>query len=333
MADLDKETAEEAYKAFGEEDSSLDAWEAEAGNDDLVEKEPTGQDVDTELDGGKTKKEPPMISGNSGMVDLINGKLTREQAKELTCPEYDSFDDVVDGNGIRAERLAEYTSVIPFWYKSYKDGKEKMGTIPKYPQFADLFGVKDTASISMGDVLRKFAPEHYDSVMSADRESDLLAKCAGEIIARRGLDFSRKLDEDDYAVLERNGVKDPRKYGTVSDITGIGAAVMEVDPDEHCVYNADYAEAVSGMFGGPEDGSEVEVVSLDEVLGCLDPKVLKGLVGKDRNDIVEVEADYGDDNADEDTTFVPFDMDRKPGSIFRAMRDSGTQPDTEVKKW
>lgn len=341
MANLDKETAEEAYKAFEEQAGDIDAWEAAVAE--------TADEVDEETDEG-TKEElketveetaeketepehkvEPDVPGDTSKVGLINSRLTREQAKCLTVPDYDDFDDVVDGRGVRPERLAEYTSVIPFWYKSFKDGTEKMGMLPKYPRFLARFDVSEASSISMGDVLKEFAPKLRDSLMDADLDADRLAKSGGEIIARSGLDFSRKLDEDDYAILERNKVKDFRKYKTVADVTGLHEDIMNVDPDEGCVYNADYAAAMAG-FGGGDDGAEVEVVQLDDVIGGLNPKFLKGFLGKNASEIKEV--DGGIPEEEESEPFMPFSSGKpsEPGSIFKAMQraDAEQKPD---KPW
>lgn len=337
MADLDKETAEEAYRAFEQEAEDIGAWTAEVDGVQPEKKEETPEDTpetpeETPEDTPEEKKVESDIKGDTSKVGLINSKLTREQAKRLTVPDYDEFDDVVDGNGVRPERLAEYTSVIPFWYKSFKDGTEKMGTLPKYPRFLDRFGVTDATSISMTDVLKEFNPKLHDSLMDKDMEADRIARAGGEIIARRGLDFSRKLDDEDYAILERNGVKDCRKYRTVAEVAGISESVMDVDPDEGCVYNADYAEAMAGMCGDDAGASDVEVVSLDDVIGGLDPKFLKGFLGKNASEIKEVDSEIPEE--EEAEPFMPFASGKQaePGSIFRSMQQaSGEQkPD---KPW
>lgn len=330
MANLDKETAEEAYRAFEEQAGDIDTWEAEVnasagepgdadGNDAGDAPGHPGEPGDVPESGHAAARDIP---GDSSKVDLINGRLTREQAKRLTVPDYDEFDDVVDGNGVRPERLAEYTSVIPFWYKSYKDGTVKMGTLPKYPRFLDRFGVSDASGISMGDVLKEFAPKLYSELMERDMDADRLAKSGGEIIASRGMDFSRKLDEEDYKILERNGVKDFRKYRTVAEVTGLNEEIMEVDRDAGCVYNADYAEAMSGFCGDESGGKEVDVVSLDEVIGGLDPKFLKGFLGKNAAEIKEDDDEIPDDEDGE--PFMPFSAGKmpEPGMIFKSMRQA-----------
>ena len=330
MADLDRETAEEAYRAFEEQAGDIDTWEAEvdasagepgdADGDDAGDSPGhSGEPGDAPEPGNATARNVP---GDSSKVDLINGRLTREQAKRLTVPDYDEFDDVVDGNGVRPERLAEYTSVIPFWYRSYKDGTEKMGMLPKYPRFLDRFGVSDASSISMGDVLKEFAPKLHHELMERDMDADRLAKSGGEIIATRGMDFSRKLDEEDYKILERNGVKDFRKYRTVAEVTGLNEGIMEVDRDAGCVYNADYAEAMSGFCGEDSGSGEVEVVFLDEVIGGLDPKFLKGFLGKNAAEIKEVEDAIPADEGSE--PFMPFSTGKtpEPGSIFKSMQQA-----------
>jgi hypothetical protein len=337
MADLDKETAEEAYKAFEEQAGNIDAWEAAVDENTEEDKEETKEETKEEPEvSAETEPEPerkvePDVPGDTSKVGLINSKLTREQAKRLTVPDYDEFDDVVDDKGVRPERLAEYTSVIPFWYKSFKDGTEKMGMLPKYPRFLDRFGVSEASRISMGDVLKEFSPKLYEQLMDADMDADRLAKSGGEIIAKRGLDFSRKLDEEDYKILERNGVKDFRKYKTVAEVTGLSEGIMDVDPDEGCVYNADYAEAMAGLTGNSED-ADVEVVSLDDVIGGLNPKFLKGFLGKNASEIREADADIPEE--EESEPFMPFSSGKpaEPGSIFKAMQqaESEQKPD---KPW
>ena len=323
MADLDREIAEEAYMAFEKQAEDIDAWEAatdDAGKSRETPGETPGETpAETDKDGVRSRP-APAVSGDSDRVDIINRHLTREQAKELTRPDYDEFDDVVDGSGIRPERLAEYTSVIPFWYRSYRDGQEKMGMLPKYPRFLDLFGVNEASAISMSDVMGRFAPELHRDLMERDRDADRLARAGAEIIARRGIDFSRQLDEDDYSVLERAGVKEPRKYRTVAEVTGISRSVMDVDPGQGCVYNADYAEAMSGMFGGGAGDDGIEVVSLEEVIGGLDSKFLKGFLGKNADEIRETGDGIPDGEAAQ--PFVPFSAVRAdgPGEILRSMR-------------
>lgn len=346
MAELDKATADEAYRAFEEQAGDIDAWAAAVDADVGEQQEADGKEPEDELEhpaetGAGTEPEPEPepsagtprdVQGDATKVELINSKLTREQAKRLTVPDYDEFDDVVDGTGIRPERLAEYTSVIPFWYKSYKDGTEKMGMLPKYPRFLARFGVTEASSISMGDVLKEFAPKLHSDLMERDMDTERLAKSGGEIIARRGLDFSRKLDDDDYKILERNGVKDPRKYKTVADVTGLNESIMDVDPGVGCVYNSDYADAMSGLCGGDSGSADVEVVSLDDVIGGLDPKFLKGFLGKNASEIKEVESEISDEGESE--PFMPFGSGKpsEPGSIFKAMQrgDSGKLGD---KSW
>lgn len=302
MADLDMDTAEKAYEAFSEQDSSLDSWTAEVVSEtDAPAPEQPGDGQEKTVGETRTVEEVPVRKADTA-------KLTREQAKELTMPDYDTFDDVVDSDGICPDRLAEYTSVIPFFYTSFRSKKEKMGTLPKYPRFLALFGVDDPAEISMADVLKHFSPGMYESYMEADSDADCLAKSAGEIIARNGFDFSRKLGEEDYRILERNGVKDPGKYLTVADVTGISAETMAYDKDSGVVYNSDYEAAMGEMFGSSCAAGSESVVSLDELFSGLDPKVLKGIIGKDVSDIHETEPEYDDEGDGEDPSpFIPFD--------------------------
>ena len=108
--------------------------------------------------------------------------------------------------------------------------------------------------------------------------------------------------------------------------------LMDVDPDEGCVYNADYAEAMAGMCGDDAGASDVEVVSLDDVIGGLDQKFLKGFLGKNASELKEV----GDEIPEEGVAepFMPFAAGKhgEPGSIFRSMQKaSGEQ--TPDKPW
>jgi len=313
MGMLDQKTIDEADRAFDEQENSLSEWEADVKKDDDETVTSEGKSNSDSDDGtGDSADERPAteirVDVRTAAKTEPSGKLTREQAKELVMADYADFDDVVGDSGIDPEKLAEYTSVIPFWYKSFRDGKEKMGTMPKYPLFLDLFGVTEATSISMGDVYRKFAPEKYESDMKADEQADRLARAAGEIVSRRGLDFERKLDDDDYEILEKAGVENPRKYRTVSEVTGMNPGVMEYDGSSNVVYNADYAEAMGGFIGDETDG-EVEVVSLESVIAGLSPKFLKGFIGKDAGEIREVYDGPEEDESGE--PFVPFDLSPK----------------------
>ena len=362
MAELDRKIADEAYKAFAGEDGNLDEWAAEVdsaspepsgetGKEEAKEEEPGETAVPPGADAGddgpaedekpetetkdETKDEKPVPETAEGMskVDLINSRLTREQAKKLTLPLYDDFGDVVCKDGIRPERLAEYTSVIPYWYKSYKDGTEKMGTLPKYPRFLARFGATEASSISMTAVLKEFAPELHDQFMDADRDAECLAKSASIIIAKRGLDFSRKLVDDDYDIMEKNGVKNPRKYKTVAEITGMNTAVMDVDPDIECVYNPDYADAMERMVRGEtDDAGAEEVVSLESVMGNLDPKIFKGFMGQNASDVKELSP--GDAKEEAPEPFMPFSSGKpaEPGRIFQSMQKQ-EKKDTSEKPW
>lgn len=314
MGMLDQKTIDEADRAFDEQVYTLSDWEADVRKDDEA-----GNTVPEAGSGGETADEPAGSGGESRTVEIkVNvkpaandgpvGKLTREQAKGLVRADYSDFGDVVGESGIDPDRLAEYTSVIPFWYKSFRDGKEKMGTMPKYPLFLDLFGVTEVTSISMGDIYRKFAPEKYEADMKADEQADRLARAAAEIVAKRGLDFGRELDEEDYGMLEKAGVDDPRKYRTVAEVTGLNPGVMEYDDSTNVVYNADYAEAMGGFMGQDTDG-DVEVVPLEDVIAGLSPKFLKGFIGKEAGEIREVYDGPAEDGDDE--PFIPFDMDGK----------------------
>jgi hypothetical protein len=97
------------------------------------------------------------------------------------------------------------------------------------------------------------------------------------------------------------------------------------------VYNADYAEAVAGLTGNSED-ADVEVVSLDDVIGGLNPKFLKGFLGKNASEIREADADIPEE--EESEPFMPFSSGKpaEPGSIFKAMQqaESEQKPD---KPW
>lgn len=313
MGMLDQKTIDEADRAFDEQETSLSEWEADVKKDDDELVTSDGKSNSDSDDGaGDSAGERPAteikVDVKTAAKPEPSDKMTREQAKELVMADYSDFDDVVGDSGIDPEKLAEYTSVIPFWYKSFRDGKDKMGTMPKYPLFLDLFGVTEATSISMGDVYRKFAPEKYESDMKADEQADRLARAAGEIVSKRGLDFERKLDDDDYEILEKAGVENPRKYRTVAEVTGMNPGVMEYDESSNVVYNADYAEAMGGFIGDETDG-EVEVVPLESVIAGLSPKFLKGFIGKDAGEIREVYDGPEEDESDE--PFVPFELSPK----------------------
>jgi len=336
MAELDNETVEEACRAFDGDDAGMDAWESAVdapseGKEEHADDGGTAGDTGDTPDGETPDGDKGCLRGDMSKVEMINSRLTREQAKSLTLPEYDSFGDVVDGHGVRPERLAEYTSVIPFWYKSFKDGTGKMGMLPKYPRFLDLFGVSEASRISMTDVLEKFAPGLHRELMDRDRDADLLARSAGEIISRRGLDLSRKLDDDDYAILERNGVKDPRKYRTMSEVTGLNEGIYDADPDAGVVYNSDYAAAMAGMSGKDNADDCFETVSLEDVIGGLDPKYLKGFLGKGASEIKEVDSvEYSDEGG---APFMPFGERKEVGSIFRSMQEAAGKTGNAGKPW
>ena len=349
------------------EDDNLDEWLAavkdsgkDAATKDSAATELESASDASEEDEKRVEPEPevppeePAPEGASlktsvtDAVKLINKHMDRETAKKLTLPEYDDFDDVVKDGGVNPARLAEYTSVIPFWYMSFKDKKEKIGYIPKYPGFLRIFGVTRANDISVADVLKKFAPDDFERVMGAERDSELLAKAAAIIVARRGLDFSRKLDDEDYGVLESVGVKNPRRFRTVSEISGLGPEVLDYDTDSNVVYNPDYAAAANSAFGGeaPVAGDD-DVVSMDDIMGGLDKNVFRSVFKRPIDDVHSVAEDSGKDTGETEgegeesaPMFVPFHM---PGSD--AMKDidsrrkgkvaglfgSASEPDAEGK--
>lgn len=253
MAKLDKKTADEAFKAFIDHNAELDEWDSDEFSPDsqmpAEQLPPTG--VKEEPPDGPAprldKPKPSILSGDDTKVSLINRKLTRSQAKELTLPEYDAFDDVVENGEVNLARLAEYTSTIPFYYHAVRSSKEKMGFLPKYPLFLALFDVKKCSDISVSAVLAHFAPGDYENAMRAEREADAVARSGAELIAKYGLDMNRKLDDGDFEVMRRNGVKDTSRFSTLGDVCGFNPDMFECDSGCTVMYNSDYEREMRGV--------------------------------------------------------------------------------------
>lgn len=314
MSGVDKETVEKALDAFAEQESKLDEWAAEVSADTGE----SGADKDgvTVLSVEKGTGESVPDLKVDAVVRTSTSKLTRDEARKLVEDLYDEFDDVVGPEGeLHADRLAEYTSVITYWYTSFKTKEEKMGTFAKYPKFLELFGKKSATDISVGDVMKKFGGKTYEEAIKADEQADRIANVAGIIIANKGVDFSRKLDEDDYALLAKFGVDDPRRFHTMGELTGISAETLLADDGSGVVYNSDYDEAVRGMFGGLTEGNECaagEEVTLDDVMGGISPMFMKRVFKMDKSDVREVPDCMEDDDSPADTIVCPFDV---PGGM------------------
>lgn len=366
MADMiDNEIEEQAVRAFEE----LDEWDAAIGSDD-EKREPSGgpATVSAEASGTvvlgtpevaplKTPRpvkvqDAPDAGGNkmggnkqgtgkqdwpaSAKAKMILAHYTREQAKELTRPEYDDFDDVVSGGAVSPARLAEYTSSVPFFYKAVRTKEEKMGWLPKYPGFLALFGVTDPSKISVSDVFRKFDPKGYSDAMESEEEGEKLARAGSVIIAQRGLDFGRELDESDYAILKRFGVKNPEKYRTVAQVTGMDSSAMRSDPGSNAVYTKEYRDAMEEAFGKDDGAPETEVVSLDDIMAGLDPNIARGFLGKRPDEIHAVKPEYETVDDEGDSTgapaFVPFSRDSKPSPDMSAFARAAMRTKAVMRK-
>ena len=254
MAGIDENTVDEAVDAF--EESAGDAVEI------------------------------PVVAEGSGGDDFAKEnpkqkKLTREEAKELVMADYDSFDDVVVGNGVNMNRLVEYMAKIVFCYKDPVSGEEKAGFLRKYPKFLELF---DGHAPSNGEVLQKFAPEVYDMMMDDDSQADCRAKALAEIIQKDPFNLQRKLDDNDRKILEATGVKNPERYGCVADLMGMSEDLLTgFDESTNAVYLDDYANAVSDVTGVAIEGDDVEVMSMDDVMSGVDMDLLNRMCGKKKD--------------------------------------------------
>jgi hypothetical protein len=334
MADkIDDETIEKAVQAFDELDEWDAAIESQSGKNDKKAGGPatiSGESTGTVVLGApevkkskapkpvKVQKDEPSEEDKksdwpvSPKAKMIAAHYTREQAKELTKPAYDDFSDVVSNGAVSPARLAEYTSSIPFYYKSPVSDKEKMSWLPKYPKFLALFGVTDPSKITITEVFKKFDPKGYQDAMDADSESEKLARAGSLIIAQKGIDFNRELDESDYDILTRCGVKDPKKYKTVAQVTGIDNSIMQIDPDANVVYTKEYNDAMNETFGKPDGAPEPDVVSLDDIFGGLDPNLVRGFLGKKPGDIKAIEPDSEEgEEPSPAQAFVPFSTARR----------------------
>lgn len=205
-------------------------------------------------------------------------KLTREEAKALVMVDYDSFGDVVASNAVDTSRLAEYMSKIVFWYTDTVSGEEKSGFLRKYPKFLELFGGE---APSVGEVLRKFAPEVYDMMMEEDTQADCKAKALAEIIEKDPFNLQRPLDGKDREILEMNGVKEPEKYRCVSDLMGMSEDLLTgYDETSNAVYLDGYAGAVADASGVAIEGGNIEVMSMDDVMRDVDMDVFNRMCGR-----------------------------------------------------
>lgn len=266
MAELDEITIEEAGKAFNAEASKLDAWTTAVDEGTTQETEPSKEEAPAE----------PVQAGEAANETTAGDAMpSREEARKLVRYDYMHFDDVVENGRLVPERLAEYTSVIPYRYTSFATGEQKIMTMPKYPGFLDIFGVEKACDISAADVMKHFCGEEYEKAMYADRQANNLAKAAGRIIEYSGMDMSRALTEKDYDIMSECGVDHPHTYKTVGEVLSMDASMFEFCPDSElkCTYNSDYEDEVSGLFGAPTVEEAPGVVSLDDVMSGLDMKL------------------------------------------------------------
>lgn len=274
MADLDKETIEAADQAFDAEIAKLDDWEsamAEAKSDG------TPQEV-KEPEGKETGPEPETVK-ETGTAPAK--KLTRDEAKALVLHDYDSFDDVVSNGELDFAKLAEYTSVIVFWFKSFKSGKEKQGQIYKYPKFLELFGASKAHEISISAVLEKFAPDEFKKSMEDDRDADRRAMASAEVLGRGEFNTARKLDDAAYEILKKYKVNDPEQYKTVGDVLGTASIDFGYDESSElkCVYNSSYADAMEEMTGEDMPGN-FEEISMEDVMAGVDMDMFNRMTGR-----------------------------------------------------
>ena len=263
MTELDDITIEEADKAFNAEASKLDAWT-------------TAVDEETTQETGPSKEEGPAEPVQDGEADTEtpagDAMPSREEARKLVRYDYMHFDDVVEDGRLVPERLAEYTSVIPYRYTSFATGEQKIMTMPKYPGFLDMFGVEKACDISVANVMKHFCGEEYENAMHADRQANNLAKAAGRIIEYSGMDMSRTLTEKDYDIMSECEVDHPHMYKTVGEVLGMDASMFEFCPDSElmCTYNREYEDEASGLFGAPTVEESPDVVSLNDVMSGVD---------------------------------------------------------------
>jgi hypothetical protein len=268
MADLDKETIEAADRAFDEEAKKLDEWESALAAESTPE-EPAGEP------GEPSPENPGEPSAESTSSTEPPRLPTREEARAMVLADYDTFDDVVEDGKLVPSRLAEYTSGIAYSFKSFTTGETKVKTLPKYPRFLEIFGAESASEITVADVMERFGGEEYEKAIYADRQATKLAMAAGRIIEYSGLEMDRELTEKDYGIMTECGVDSPRKYRTVGEVLGMDGSAFEFAPDSDlkCVYNSEYEDTVSGLFGAPDEDDEPEVVSLDDVMSGVDMKM------------------------------------------------------------
>ena len=274
MADLDKETIEAAEKAFDEEAKKLDTWEAALAAESALDRE--SPDEEPDMKPQESSREPPGDQATETPAKIEPPRLpTREEAKAMVLADYDTFDDVVEDGKLVPSRLAEYTSGIAYSFKSFTTGETKVKTMPKYPRFLAIFGAESASEITVADVMKHFGGEEYEKAIYADRQATKLAMAAGRIIEYSGLEMGRELTEKDYGIMIECGVDSPRKYRTVGEVLGMDGSAFEFAPDSDlkCVYNSEYEDTVSGLFGAPAEDDEPEVVSLDDVMSGVDMKM------------------------------------------------------------